>query len=727
VSTPLTREFGTLLIANRGEIARRVIRTARGMGLRTVAVHSDEDAGAPHVRDADVAVPLGGSTAAESYLDATSILDAARRAGADAVHPGYGFLSENAPFAEACAQAGLVFVGPSPEAIRRMGLKHEAKEAARAAGVPVLPDAALFGDRGRTFGRTPGEGGEGGEDGEDGGDGGDGEEDWLLAAKAVGYPLLVKASAGGGGRGMRLVTEPGGLAEAVRGARREAASAFGDGRVFLERYLPAARHVELQVFGDAHGTVVHLGERECSVQRRHQKIVEECPSPAVSAGLRERMGATAVALAAALRYTGAGTVEYLLGEGASGEPEFFFLEMNTRLQVEHPVTEEVMGYDLVRLQLEIAAGRPLPLRQQDVRPRGHAIEVRLYAEDPAAGFAPAFGSLDRYEHDPAPGLRYEDGVASGTRLTPFFDPMLAKVVAHADTRSEAARRLRRALARMRLHGAPTNRDMLVALLAEPDFLAGRTRTDYLDLHPGLLEPAQDRPGSTPPHVHLAAALAVSVHRRRAGAAAAAFAPPGWRLGALRTGGGRATWARSDASGDPVPLTYELDAAGGDALLTLDTGDGVHRLRLRDLGPDGARVLDEAEGIERHCAVYPAAGDGGPGGGGPAGGVVWVNDPDTQTAWRELPRFPVEQRPAAAGGPVSQVPGTVVAVLVAAGDRVTAGQPLVVLEAMKMEHRALAPTDGVVDRVEVEVGQYVEAHQVLVTLADRAAAEPGDRP
>ncbi|MFL6078156.1 MAG: biotin carboxylase N-terminal domain-containing protein, partial [Mycobacteriales bacterium] len=353
----------TLLVANRGEIARRVIRAARGLGLRTVAVYTPPDAAAPHVADADLAVPLaepGG------YLDRAALLAAAAAAGADAVHPGYGFLAENADFAAACLDAGLVWVGPAPEVIRRMGLKDEAKAVAREAGVPVLAD------------------------------GGPAEGD---------YPVLVKAVAGGGGKGMRLVNSPAEMLAAVAAARREAASAFGDDRVFWERYLPEARHVEVQVFGDSHGNIVHLLERECSIQRRHQKIVEECPSPAVDTALRSRMGDTAVALAKSLGYTGAGTIEFLLDTDGS----FWFLEMNTRLQVEHPVTEEVTGLDLVALQLRVAAGEPLPFGQADVAARGHAIEVRLYAEDPARDWAPTFGPLWTYAHRDLPGLRYEDG------------------------------------------------------------------------------------------------------------------------------------------------------------------------------------------------------------------------------------------------------------------------------------------------------------------------------
>jgi 3-methylcrotonyl-CoA carboxylase alpha subunit len=655
----------TLLVANRGEIACRVIRTAREMGMRTVAVHSDPDAGAPHVAMADRAVALGGSTTAESYLDGAKILGAARRTGADAIHPGYGFLSENADFAEACARAGIVFVGPTPEAIREMGLKHRAKEIARKAGVPVLADAMLDGDD---------------------------PSRWVALGGDVGYPLLVKASAGGGGRGMRLVAEPPALGEAVKGARREARSSFGDERVFLERYLLSPRHIEVQVVGDTHGHVVHLLERECSVQRRHQKVIEEAPSPVVTPALRARMGDTAVALAEALGYVGAGTVEFLV-DGEGDAAEFYFLEMNTRLQVEHPVTEAVTGLDLVRLQLQVAMGEALPFSQADVTPAGHAVEARLYAEDPAAGFAPTFGPLWRYAHAGVPGVRYDDGVTSGGEVSTFYDSMLAKVVAHAPTRAEAAQRLSRALAGMHLHGPGTNRDFLVRVLGDPDFLAGETRTDFIDLHPDLLVEA------IPPQTvmaHLAAAVAATVGRHRSTAPVAGFAPAGWRL--FPGPGQRATWQRAGA--DPVAVEYAV--CGSSLSLVVDGMPA--QLAIRHTGPELVRV--ELDGVEWPCSVHHAPDS-----------TVWVNDPDDQTCWRELPRLPDTESAETGRGPVSEVPGTVLAVLAEPGQHVAAGDTLVVLEAMKMEHRVTAPRDGVVEEVRVSVGDYVDAHQLLVVLAD----------
>jgi len=662
----------TLLVANRGEIARRVIRTARARGIRTVAVYSEPDARSPHVADADLAVALGGTTSAESYLDGSKILAAARASGADALHPGYGFLSENADFAEACADAGILFVGPSPDSMREMGLKDRAKEIARKAGVPVLPDAQISGDD---------------------------PEEWRGTAQEVGFPLLVKAVAGGGGKGMRLVEAVDDLVEAVAAARREAGSSFGNSEIFLERYLQQARHVEVQVFGDAHGGAVHLGERECSVQRRHQKVLEEAPSPVVGPELRERMGSTAVALVRELGYLGAGTIEYLLDDRTD---EFFFLEMNTRLQVEHPVTEEVTGLDLVALQFRVAQGEPLGVDQADVAPRGHAIEVRLYAEDPARGYLPTPGPLYRYSHPDRPGLRFEDGVAAPGEVSPFYDPMLAKVIAYAGTRAEAAAALAAALDETQVHGVVTNRAFLAALLRESDFLAGETRTDFLDLHPGLLTP----PPATPRIVHLAAAVAVSVAGRRAADPVTGFAPPGFRplAAELLT---RAEW-RPDG-GEALTVGYRLGAASGDTDLVLEVDGERHELTLLDLGVDGVRV--RYEHVDHRCAVasHPD-------------GSWWVNDVREQSSWYPVPRLPDAQAAVAgASGPVADMPGTVVHVAVEVGQQVTAGQTLVVLEAMKMEHATAAAADGVVEEIHVSVGEYVAAQTTLVTLSQEPSS------
>ncbi|MGV0834391.1 ATP-binding protein [Mycolicibacterium thermoresistibile] len=665
----------TLLVANRGEIARRVVRSARGMGIRTVAVFSDPDADAPHVADADVAVPLGGTTSGETYLDIAKILDAVKRSGADAVHPGYGFLSENADFADACAESGVLFVGPAPEAIRSMGLKDRAKQIARTAGVPVLPDALLTGDT---------------------------TDEWHRAAVEVGYPLLVKATAGGGGKGMRLVHDADHLADAVRGARREAGSSFGNAEVFAERYLPRARHIEIQVFGDRHGNAIHLGERECSVQRRHQKVLEEAPSPAVDAELRNRMGQTAVALVRELGYLGAGTVEYLLDE-VSGQ--FYFLEMNTRLQVEHPVTEEVTGCDLVRMQLQIAQGEPLSITQDDIAVRGHAIEVRLYAEDPARDFLPTPGRLHHYAHPHDwEGLRFEDGVAAPCDISPFYDPLLAKVIAHAPTRAEAAARLAAALDATEVYGTTTNREFLAALLRDPDFRAGDTHTGFLADHPALLAP----PSPADPVVGLAAAVAVTAAQRRTADAVTGAAPPGFRL----LPGDNMQWAQWEpvtGAAGPVPVGYQLDAAGGDTALRIVVDGREHRLQLRRLSGTGVDVIHD--GVQHRTTVTVAPDD-----------TVWVHSALMQSGWRPVPRLPAASAAVLAAGPVATLPGTVVAVLVEPGQRVTQGEKLVVVEAMKMEHPAHAEADGVVEQVHVEVGQYVEAETVLVTLATHETEE-----
>jgi acetyl-CoA carboxylase biotin carboxylase subunit len=499
--------FKKILIANRGEIACRVIRTCREMGVATVAVASEADLQALHARLADEVVEIGPAPPLESYLRVDRILAAARVTGAEAIHPGYGFLAENAGFARACVEAGLVFIGPSPAVIEAMGEKTAARRIMAGAGVPVVPGALL---------PPPGP---------------DGELDAVAVraiADEVGYPLLVKAAYGGGGKGMRLVRAGEDVAAAAAGAAREARKAFGDGLVYLERYLERPRHVEFQIFGDAHGHAVHLGERECSIQRRHQKIIEETPSPALDPALRERMGAAAVAAAAAVGYVGAGTVEFLLAADGS----FHFLEMNTRLQVEHPVTELVLGVDLVRAQLETAAGRPLPWTQDELRPRGHAIECRLYAEDPGAGFLPSLGRLLLYREPTGPNVRVDAGICEGDTVTLHYDPMLAKLSVHAERRDAAVDRMRAALAEYPVLGITTNVEYLRAVLDQPAFRAGDTHTGFLDEHLA---------GWTPVGEPDAAALAaVALHAAAGAPAAVPGAAPSadpWRvLGRLRLRG-----------------------------------------------------------------------------------------------------------------------------------------------------------------------------------------------
>jgi propionyl-CoA carboxylase alpha chain len=648
-----------LLVANRGEIARRVFRTARAMGMATVAVYRDADAGAPFVREADEAVHLPGNTPAETYLRGDLVVDAARRSGADAVHPGYGFLSENAEFARQVEAAGLIWVGPPADAIETMGSKLAAKELMQKAGVPTLPWAVDPSD-----------------------------------AETVGYPLLVKASAGGGGRGMRIVRNPTGLDDAVDGARREAGSAFGDDTVFLERYLDAPRHIEIQVFADTHGNVVSLFDRECSIQRRHQKIVEESPSPAVDDSLRDHMGAAAVAAAQAVGYVGAGTVEFVLAtEGSGAGKEFAFLEMNTRLQVEHPVTELVTGLDLVRLQLLVAMGEPLPAEALSPRIDGHAIEVRLYAEDAANDFLPATGTLRAFDV-PRSMVRVDSGFESGSVVSPYYDAMLAKVIAHAPSRREAAATLESALRRSRMHGVITNRDLLVAVLRSAEFLSGHTDTAFLDRNPPAdlaRSPLDD--GGRRAHA-LAAALAVQA-RNRAATRVQAQLPSGWRNNPSQP----QSLVLRDAAGDELTVSYALGRGGLRATVDDTAVEAVvHTVTAAtaDLAIDGVRrTYTVALGLD----------------------VVDVDSPLGSSSYTIVPRFPDHRADAVAGSLVAPMPGSVVRVLVEVGTTVVPGQALVVLEAMKMEHTVSAPAEGAVTDVRVIAGQQVEAGAVLVVVAE----------
>jgi propionyl-CoA carboxylase alpha chain len=636
--------FSTLLVANRGEIARRVFRSAHAMGIRCVAVYADSDADAPFVADADESVRLP-----DSYLDGKAILEAARATGAGAIHPGYGFLAENAGFAADVIGAGLAWVGPSPEAIERMGDKLAAKALAREVGVPILPGA-----------EDPSE------------------------AAAVGYPLLVKAAAGGGGKGMRTVEAPERLDEAVAAARREAASAFGDDRVFLERYVARCRHVEIQILGDAHGQLVHLGERECSIQRRHQKIIEEAPSPRVDGTLREAMGEAALRLARALGYRSAGTVEFLLDDESG---EFFFLEVNTRLQVEHPVTEAVTGIDLVREQLRIAAGEPLDVEQSEISWSGAAIEARLYAEDPAADFLPATGTLVAFEPAPSPAVRWDSGVAAGSVIGTGYDPMLAKVIAHAPTRAEAAGRLALALERTHLGGVVTNRSFLVATLRTPEFQAGDTTTDFID----RVEPARslDLTDDELERVVRTAALWIQ-GANRAAATVLREAPSGWRNARLPDQ--RVSFAVGERE---IAVSYRTLRDGS---FRLD--DGV-RARIHAWSGDAIDV--EIDG-RRHRARVTAAGD-----------RIVIQGPRGDLELTLLPRFEVPGMEGPSGGLVAPMPGKVIDLRVQLGDAVRAGDTLVILEAMKMEHPIRAPADGIVMEIRVAVGDQVENGALLLVV------------
>jgi geranyl-CoA carboxylase alpha subunit len=652
--------FRTILIANRGEIACRVIRTAKAMGYRTAAVHSEADADALHVRVADVAACVGPPEARASYLNAEAIIAAARRMGAEAVHPGYGFLSENAQFARACAEAGLVFIGPSPEAIAAMGNKAEAKRRMAEADVPCLP----------------------------GYQGNDQSERRLIdEAERIGFPVMVKAAAGGGGRGLRLASTRSDLAGLIARARAEAESAFGSGELFLEKVLPDARHVEIQVLADAHGNTIHLGERDCSLQRRHQKVIEEAPSPAVSGELRQRMGAAAVAAARAIGYTNAGTVELLL----AGDGAFYFLEMNTRLQVEHPVTEMIAGLDLVELQIRIARGEPLPIAQEDVHLDGHAIEARLYAEAPHKGFLPQSGRLTAWRPPAGAGIRVDHGLCEGQDVSPYYDPLLAKVIARGRSRDEARRRLIEALGETVALGVATNRGFLIDCLGHPEFGLGTATTPFIPTHFARIAPP------------------------RLGADVLALAAVLWfEAGARRHGHDPArTWSSSGA----IPWPMRLDAAGTPVDLAVSVL-GPRRYRVAGAGAAGdIEMTDAGDGIdgvarfrldgEERRAVYAFAGE-----------TLHLKVDSLDLAVRETLYAP--RAPAGADGGIdtqvrAPMNGKVVAVLVAEGQAVERGQRLVVVEAMKMQHEMTAAASGTVARLAVKPGDQVATRQLLVEL------------
>ncbi|WP_194743480.1 acetyl/propionyl/methylcrotonyl-CoA carboxylase subunit alpha [Thermaurantiacus tibetensis] len=633
----------TLLVANRGEIACRIIRTARAMGIRTVAVFSEADAGAMHVGMADAAVPIGPAPARESYLVIDRILEAARETGADAVHPGYGFLSENADFARAVEDAGLCWVGPPPEAIRIMGLKDAAKATMRSAGLPIVP-------------------------------GYQGDDQSLprleRMAATVGFPLLVKAVAGGGGKGMRPVFSAGEFTEALLAAKREAAAAFGNDSVMLEKLIRRPRHVEVQIFGDRYGNIVHLFERDCSLQRRHQKVIEEAPAPGLSERLRHILGVAAVTAGTAIGYVNAGTVEFLLDmddRDEAGDPKFYFMEMNTRLQVEHPVTEAITGLDLVEWQLRVARGEMLPLMQEAIEASGWAMEARLCAENPEAGFLPATGTLTRFE---VPALaRTDTGVRAGDSVTVHYDPLLAKIVVHGPTREAAAAALVAALDRTVVEGITTNRAFLARLAAHPAFVAGDVSTGFIAEHEAaLFAPPPDDPA-------IVAAVALAEAPLQPGATG--FAAP-FRLNL------------------PMTVHGALFAPDGRAWKTVVEGTGANRRVLVDgveVAPCPHAVLvagEEAVEARR-------------------GGETW-------RFLRHHPRRGTEGESAGDGRILAPMPGRVLSLDVAPGDRVEAGDRLLVLEAMKMEHRLTAPFAGTVERVAVSAGQQVSEGATLVTLS-----------
>ena len=641
--------FTKVLIANRGEIACRIMATAHRMGFETVAVYSEADANAPHVTKADQAVCIGPAPVAASYLNVDAILAAAARTGADAVHPGYGFLAENAAFATSCAMAGLTFIGPSPKAIEIMGNKRLAKLRMAAAEVPCVP----------------------------GYNGADQDDQVLLAEGAkIGFPIMVKAAAGGGGRGMRLVDGAEDLAAAISGARSEAENAFGSGELILERAVMEPRHVEIQVFADVHGNYIHLGERDCSIQRRHQKVVEEAPSPAVGGDLRAAMGAAAVAAAQAIDYVGAGTVEFLL----AGDGTFYFLEMNTRLQVEHPVTEMITGLDLVAWQLDIAAGATLPLSQEDVRFDGHAIEVRLYAEDPYAGFLPQTGKVVAWR--PSTAVRVDTGIAQGHKISPFYDPMVAKVIAHGRTREEARRRLLRGLGETVLLGVTNNRGFLLDVLRHQSFIDGGGTTAFIpDYFPD--------PQAPEPSTGVQALAAVLLYRHTAPDMG------GWRSAAQAV-------VVMDLRFGAVPCLARVAAGAGayDVVLGEDT---AAPLTLIDHG--GGRVRFEYDGVGQ-WADYAFDGND-----------LYLDVAGNSVRVVEFtPELAAVKLGDGDGRLLAPMAGRIVAVRARAGDAVTKGQILVILEAMKMEHEIKAPGDGIAEKIAVAEGDQVEPRQLLAMVA-----------
>jgi propionyl-CoA carboxylase alpha chain len=652
-----------ILIANRGEIARRIMRTCRQMGIATVAVCSEADRDAPFVTEADEVVPLGGARPSESYLCIETIIEAARKTASDAIHPGYGFLAENAAFARACQESAITFIGPPAEVIDAMGSKIEAKRRMQEAEVPLLPSVEV-GDQAA--------------------------EQVLRQTRPLGWPLLIKASAGGGGRGMRIVRDAAEFAGLIETARRESQTTFGDAALFIEPYVEAARHIEIQIFGDTHGNVVHLFERECSIQRRYQKIIEEAPSVGLDEELRRAMTGAAVRAAKAIGYVNAGTVEFLL----TPDGKFYFLEVNTRLQVEHPVTECVTGLDLVRLQIQIAAGEPLPAELHSLAINGHAIEARLCAEDPQQDYLPSVGKLHRFHIPQAAGIRVESAIDDTADVSPYYDSMLAKVIAHAPTRAEATRRLSYALARAHIHGLRTNRELLVRTLEHPDFQRGQVDTHFLLRHNAsvLGAPlADERAG----RMHAVAAALASQARRRREANVLAKAPSGWRNNPSQF---QRTVLRTDSGEITIEYRYERDALR----LRID-GNDEPGVRCELATPE--RVTLELAGVGRTYDVHRV------------GETFYVDSPLGASVLVELPRFPLPKDETAAGSLVAPLPGVVNEVKVKQGDTVAAGDVVLVIDSMKVFHWISAPLAGRVVEIRVEAGSHVDGGMVLAVIEE----------
>ena len=655
------KHFQKMVIANRGEIALRVMRTCRAVGISTVAVYSEADEGSPHARFADEAVYIGPAPSKDSYLNIQKIIESAQRTGAEAIHPGYGFLSENSEFAEACETACITFIGPTAEAIRRMGLKSTARGLMVEAGIPVVP-------------------------------GYHGENQSLDAlrknAEAIGMPALIKASAGGGGKGMRVVREASQLQGAIESARREAEKAFGDGTLLLEKYIDRARHVEVQILGDNHGNLIHLFERECSIQRRHQKIIEESPSPAVSEDLRRRICEAAVAAGRVIGYTNAGTVEFILAPSG----EFYFIEVNTRLQVEHPVTEMITGLDMVKLQIEIAEGKPLSLAQQEIKQSGHAIEARLYAEDANNDFLPATGTLHDWD---APvsidGLRIDTGVERGTEVGIHYDPMLAKLIAHAADRETARRKLVYGLRNLFAPGVRTNREFLISTLEHPEFSSGSYRTSFVDEHLDELIPQEDQDES------LIAAGVVSLYLRKLQQTEASIlpqVPANYRNNPFR-----------DPSVKLQVGSWSLDLSWrqiGDATFAISCGDWQANVQLVSFEPGSIRV--SIDGVQRMFRIAEA------------GDQFFVQSYLSSRVVVRLPRYPQTHAASEHESAFAPMPGQVLKILVEVGQHVSAGDALVILEAMKMEQTLRSTADGVVEAVLVKQGDVVAPGDRLVEIA-----------
>ena len=663
--------FGKILIANRGEIAVRVARTARRLGVKTVAVYSDVDAVAPHVRACDEAVALGGMAPADSYLKIDKIIDAAKKSGAEAVHPGYGFLSENERFADALDAAGLVFIGPTAATIRAMGSKAAAKDLMEAAGVPTTP----------------------GYQGED-----QSPDVFAREAERIGYPVLLKATAGGGGKGMRIVEKPADLKEAIDSAAREGQSSFGDPRLLIEKYVPRARHLEVQIFGDGKGAVVHFFERDCSVQRRHQKIIEEAPAPNLPADVRARLLEAGVNAGKAVDYRGAGTVEFLYDGGEN----VYFMEMNTRLQVEHPVTEMITGVDLVEWQLRVAAGEPLPARQEDILECGHAFEARLYAENPDENFAPSIGTLTTLDFPPA-GARIDSGVEAGQEISPFYDPMIAKIIVNGGDRREALARMARALEATRVAGLETNARFLARLCANEAFAAGDVSTRHIADHGDELFAVNPAP---------AGALAALAMEQAFGGSA----DHPWPMNAGFRLNKPAKWVSWGALDDSATL-FRLERTGADWRLTIErqASAAARRDGVEPVSPETIAFAARREGarwrvaIDGHEALYDVISHG-------AGKRIYLGAEHWDIATPN-PLAGLGAGHAAAGSLTAPMPGVIIKVNVKAGDSVSAGDTLIVMEAMKMEHAIKAPQDGVLKEIFFAEGEQVKDGAILAAFED----------